>query len=77
VTCSPATQLPGSTKQRAASSKLSGMRRNAPTRPPRTQSKPFEPPNLALAVCPGCPVSNLCTAWAEVDEYTGLAAGQA
>lgn len=31
----------------------------------------------ALAVCAGCPVRQLCTAWAEVDEYTGLAAGGA
>lgn len=31
----------------------------------------------ALAVCAGCPVQQLCTAWAEVDEYTGLAAGRA
>ncbi|GAA1436022.1 hypothetical protein GCM10009616_34790 [Microlunatus lacustris] len=31
----------------------------------------------ALALCVGCPVSQLCAAWAEVDQYTGLAAGQA
>lgn len=31
----------------------------------------------ALAVCAGCPIPQLCAAWAEVDEYTGLAAGQA
>lgn len=29
----------------------------------------------ALAVCAGCPVSPLCAVWAEIDEYTGLAAG--
>lgn len=32
---------------------------------------------LALALCDGCPVSGWCAQWAEIDEYTGLAAGGA
>jgi hypothetical protein len=31
----------------------------------------------ALQFCADCPVMGVCAQWAEVDEYTGLAAGQA
>lgn len=30
-----------------------------------------------LEVCSGCPVAQACRRWAEVDEYTGIAAGTA
>lgn len=30
---------------------------------------------VVLTLCAACPVAELCTEWAEVDRYTGLAAG--
>lgn len=43
----------------------------APTR--REAEQAAEP---ALAICAGCPVIDLCEAWAATDKYTGLAAGK-
>lgn len=31
----------------------------------------------AMGLCAGCPIRDICEAWAIADEYTGLAAGSA
>lgn len=42
-----------------------------------TQEQALAAANQVVHLCGDCPVSGLCTQWAGIDRYTGLAAGRA